>query len=520
MSDINPATMEDHGTKVGARAVRSIVQLPVEILLDILSHLCPDSPENDADNGCESTDSEAERQRVHEMAANCQALDAVSRTCSTLRHLAMPFLYQVPLPCSRGRAPSKELGKTCVDAQTVIFGRLAQLVRTLVARPELRGRIRHLHLEFWRWALDVDVIMDGTQLRSDLRKALDEHWEVFSVDVGCLWPAIYDGEIHHSRQSEAMMVNRLIPALALSYMDNLESLDIDGWDPERMSRLNVGTLNRLRRLRLMEDEAADLTSRQDQRAMSELLSVNSAQRILLAAPNLQSLVVKGAYGPAVGGISHDTLKELSLYNCQVPRSLLAGLVRGLPSLESLSLVGCSYSGWLRSGFFESLLPRKGTLRHLKMVLKGHDTNQDYGSFLRPAMGKLSELTALETLELAGRMTGDESTGDSRRDFFAGFLPASLRGLSIDATGGRGWLAVHQEGMQHMARVAYVNFPRLELVRLEMTCATCREPVNTGRARGCAPCDRVSRGRERLYAEFAVRGISRAEGWVSLQKQLK
>ncbi|KAF6806684.1 aromatic aminotransferase [Colletotrichum sojae] len=467
-----------------------ITGLPTEILLHIISLLCPHCIIESQNLGkCSCDEPLASNyhnplllppgERYTPWESLRRDLSRLSQTCRVMRNLAQPVLFHCPMPR---------------------YGRFLSLARTLVRRPDLGRCVKELHLGTWVILYDEGVtvedqemfnaMLDGFEMPPHLLKE-DGTWprDWLQAGVGFV-PRTYErGDAYFFDNRE-----RVVNALCATLVPNVEHLHLRPLERPEFPFNAPGSLPRL----------TDLTM-----SAAEGMVMEHCRGIMDAAPALlrfKGSKINGVRWPGANGpwfnpepFVHRNLRSIDLENSLLSNHSVFLIMRGFRRLESFGYEG---SFQVNSGLEnvaepqgrevnprelgEALLLRYKTLRDVDFWRPEHDVQDREWGEPAEVMQSLKEMEVLEELALDrdaiydpdlhvdewGGMDVDEDEdedddpddiggvgGDREKTLIVNFLPRSIRYFKMYDRGG---MLFHD--VARLAADAPTNFPNLKKVR--------------------------------------------------------
>ncbi|KAF6824520.1 aromatic aminotransferase [Colletotrichum musicola] len=457
-----------------------ITGLPTEILLHIISLLCPHCIIESQNLGkCSCDEPLASNyhnphllppgERYTPWESLRRDLSRLSQTCRVMRDMAQPILFHCPIPRS---------------------GRFLSLARTLVRRPDLGRCVRELHLGTWAILYDEDVtaedqemfdaMIDGFEMPPHLLKE-DGTWprDWLQAGVGFV-PRTYEWVGAHFFDNRERVVN----ALCATLVPNVEHLHLRPLERPEFPFNAPGSLPRL----------TDLTM-----SAAEGMVMEHCRGIMDAAPAMLRFKGSKINGVSLGTgkppLKHANLRSVDLENSLLSHPSVKLIMGGFPRLESFGYEG---SFQVNSGlenvaeprgrevnpkeFGEALLLRKDTLRDVDFWRPEHEVQDREWVESEEVMQSLKKMEVLEELALDrdaiydpdlpldewGGMDVDEDHdpddiggvgGDREKTVVVNFLPRSIRYFKMYDRGG---MLFHD--VARLAADAPTDFPNLKKVR--------------------------------------------------------
>ncbi|KAF6825103.1 aromatic aminotransferase [Colletotrichum plurivorum] len=458
----------------------SITGLPTEILLHIVSLLCPHCIIESQNLGkCSCDEPLASNyhnplllppgERYTPWESLRRDLSRLSQTCRVLRDMAQPVLFHCPMPR---------------------YGRFLSLARTLVRRPDLARSVRELHLGTWVILYDEDVTaedqemfnatLDDFEMPEHLLKE-DGTWprDWLQAGVGFV-PRTYEGAGAQFFDNRERVVNALCAIL----VPNVEHLHLRPLERPEFPFNAPGSLPRL----------TDLTM-----SAAEGMVMGHCRGIMDAAPALLRFKGSKINGVSLGAgkppLNHANLRSVDLENSLLSDPSVKLIMGGFPRLESFGYEG---SFQVNSGlenvaeprgrevnpkeFGQALLLRKDTLRDVDFWRPEHEVQDREWVESEEVMQSLKVMEVLEELALDRdaiydpdmhpeewdemMMDDDDDPddigghgGDREKTLVVNFLPRSIRYFKMYDRGG---MLFHD--VARLAADAPTDFPNLKKVR--------------------------------------------------------
>ncbi|KAF5516832.1 hypothetical protein CGCS363_v000243 [Colletotrichum siamense] len=366
----------------------ALLDLPAEILIQIVSLLCPHCIVISRNLGQCTCQEERPKDGKRFTASDLLRLDLarLSRTCRALRDIAQPVLYHSPKP---------------------VVGYELLLARTLAKRRDLAFHVKELHLG--RWSVDEKDVTPELQdlfngiivevgvppsLLGETSKEWPKDWFLNGAEnknpyVGFI-PDITKGsdasEFFNNRV-------RVVDALMVTLVSNVEHIHLLPLSVPSFPFCAPGSLPRL----------TDLTFQVSNQG--EGSSIDCVKGILDAAPALERIRGLGINGMSTA-VTHPNLRSLDLNNSALGATHLQAIMNGFPKLQ---VFGYEVDTHIDVGspdardaipreIGEALLIRKDTLKDVDLDL-ARSSMYRHNSRLSPedAMPSLNEMEVLEEL---------------------------------------------------------------------------------------------------------------------------
>ncbi|KAF7556116.1 hypothetical protein G7Z17_g1596 [Cylindrodendrum hubeiense] len=334
------------------------------------------------------------------------ALSNFSQTCSTIRNLAEPMLYQCPLTAGSGFI---SLVRTLCRRQD-----LAQMVRVLKVNGPWHLRRGHVispqDVELFNNALSKCRGVDGQPIQ------VSRNWHLTVRPQ----PVVYTTDLFEYDPRLALS------ALALAQITNVLRLEVEYYDdePSSFSFCHPGSLPRLTELYLEDGEARTG------------VNLNVVNDLLRAAPNLRVLEVC-RIDSATNCTDHDNVVEVVMKNNHLNFESLQRIMEQFKNMQTLSYQAGNFpldSGGQASprDVSRALLTRADTLRDVSLWFTQGGIWPDRMDE-RFVMSSLKEMQVLERLEVDGHGLYDLIAADAATDgdLLTELLPPTIRSLKID-----------------------------------------------------------------------------------------
>lgn len=403
----------------------SLLSLPYELLTAVISHLS--ASQDDFDN--------FDHRYTHDV-----TLYWLAQTCTTLRDLCIPKLYEIINL------------QTCVD-----FNRKRTLLRTLAAKPNLARLVKRVIVDgsFSNAAKSHGYTDDGPVISAADAKAFNEILET-KVDMTTVTPFREMQQANLTERDDCDELGCSLGSLGLALVPNITSAIFSAY------YVHLGHF-KPESFPLLKDFSV-------QHGDTEFgVALEAAKGVLRGAPSVNRFIGR-AVDRFSDSVSYPSLKKLVLvYSC-IDDEDMARLPTLFPNLEFFSH---SYGGSMVS--YESpasprtmstaLLALKKTLKHVEIDIyyrgEGMWIDLDADDCI---MASLSQMQALQSLRiLASYIYPDEKFAASlagRKLTLVNFLPPSIENLHIEEL-----QSDLLQDVLDLAAAAPANFPKLSHVTL-------------------------------------------------------
>lgn len=375
-----------------------ILELPTEILLQIISLLCPHcviESQNLGKCSCDAVPGNYHSPIMRPLSGRYNQwetlrhdLSRLSQTCRVLRQVVQPVLFHCPVPR---------------------YGRFLSLARTLVRRPDLARSVREFHLGMWVVMYDEDVTVEDQEMFNALLEGFEMPRHLLREDG--TWPRDWLQAGRHSEPHTHELVGayffdnrvKVVNALCATIVTNVEHLHLQ---PLGVPDFPFGAPGSLPRLTDLTLSAADG------------MRMDCARAIMDAAPALErfkGFKINGVSAPRTPPLRHANLRSVDLESSLLGPQAIKDLMWAFPRLEVFGYE----SGGLQDvaspdqrqarprEVGEALLLRKDTLRDV-------DVWRSAGYTDRPRVGADNVMPSLKGMEVLEELALDrEAIHDPR-----------------------------------------------------------------------------------------------------------